>query len=84
MSVLPLARRQGIGKALMEKAIEIIRIQNYHTVVIHAQEYVKSLYQKLGFEQVGNVFEEANIPHVKMTKKLDKNNSSSQPRFSHK
>ena len=78
LSVLPLARRQGIGKALMEKAIEIIRIQNYHTVVIHAQEYVKSLYQKLGFEQVGNVFEEANIPHVKMTKKLDKNNSSSQ------
>ncbi len=72
LSVLPVARRQGIGKALMIKAIEIITIQNYHTAIIHAQEYVKSLYQQLGFEQLGNSFEEANIPHIKMSKKLNK------------
>jgi len=38
--------------------------------MIHAQEYVKGLYEKLGFEQVGGIFEEAGIPHVKMIKHL--------------
>ncbi len=78
LSVLRPARRKGIGQKLMAKAIEFATSQNYHTVIVNAQKYIKSLYQELGFEQVGNVFEEANIPHVKMTKKLDKNNSSSQ------
>ncbi len=34
---------------------------------------IQNFYQELGFKQVGNVFLEANIPHVKMTKKLDTN-----------
>ena len=75
LSVLPLARGKGIGKKLMVTAIEFATSQNYHIVVVNAQKYIKSLYQELGFEQVGNVFEEAKIPHVKMTKKLDKKNS---------
>lgn len=73
LSVFPLARRKGIGKKLMAKAIEFATRQNYHIVVVNAQKYIKNFYQELGFEQVGNIFIEANIPHIKMTKKLDNN-----------
>lgn len=70
LAVLPTARGQGIGKKLMEKALKVIASQNYQTVLIHAQEYIKNLYQELGFIQIGNRFEEADIPHVKMIKQL--------------
>ena len=70
LAVLPTARRKGIGKQLMQKALEIIAEQKYQLVVVHAQEYIKPLYQQLGFEQIGNTFEEANIPHLKMIKKI--------------
>ncbi|MGK7949849.1 MAG: GNAT family N-acetyltransferase [Xenococcaceae cyanobacterium] len=73
LSVLPKVRNKGIGKQLMVKAIEIITAQNYQKIVIHAQEYIKSLYQKLGFKQIGDTFEEANIHHVKMVKTLTEN-----------
>lgn len=70
LSVLPTARKRGVGKQLMTKAIDLITQQNYHKIIIHSQEYIKSLHQKLGFEQIGNTFDEANIPHVKMIKKI--------------
>ena len=70
LSVLPLARGKGIGKQLMLEALEIAIERNYHTALIHAQQYLKSFYEQLGFEPIGNTFEEANIPHLKMIKKL--------------
>ena len=73
LAVLTTARRRGIGKQLMEKSIEIIANQHYQIIIVHAQEYIKNLYQQLGFAQVGNIFEEANIPHVKMIKKITNN-----------
>ena len=70
LAVLSTARGQGIGRKLTEKAIEVIEQKQISKVMIHAQEYVKGLYEKLGFEQVGGIFEEADIPHVKMIKHL--------------
>lgn len=70
LAVLSHARGQGIGKQLMEKAVEIAANQGIKEVVIHAQEYVQGLYQKLGFTLEGERFDEAGIPHVKMRKKL--------------
>ncbi len=70
LAVLPEARGKGIGKKLMEKALEVAAQKNLEEVVIHAQDYVKGLYEKLGFEQVGERFEEAGISHVKMIKRL--------------
>ena len=71
LAVLSEYRGRGIGKALMVAALKIATDNNYKTAKIHAQAYIKSLYQKLGFEQTGDVFEEANIPHIKMIKKLN-------------
>ncbi len=70
LAVLSTARGQGIGKKIMEKAIEVVAENNIQEVVIYAQEYVKGLYQQLGFQQEGERFEEAGIPHVKMRNKL--------------
>lgn len=70
LAVLPIARGYGIGKKIMEKALEIITRTNICEVEIHAQEYIKGLHQKLGFQQEGEVFEEAGIRHVKMRKQL--------------
>jgi predicted GNAT family N-acyltransferase len=70
LAVLSIARGQGIGRKLTEKAIEVIEQKEISRVMIHAQEYVKGLYEKLGFEPVGGIFEEAGILHVKMIKQL--------------
>ena len=70
LAVLPEARGNGIGKKIMERALKIASDRNYTTVVVNAQEYIKKLYQKLGFVQVGDTFEEANIPHVKMIRRI--------------
>lgn len=70
LAVLPSARGFGVGKKIMEKALEVIANKNIPEVVLHAQEAVKGLHQKLGFQEEGEVFEEAGIRHVKMRKKL--------------
>ncbi len=70
LAVLSIARGRGIGKKLMQTALETAGDRGAREVVIHAQAYIKSLHQKLGFEQVGEPFEEAGIPHVKMRKIL--------------
>jgi predicted GNAT family N-acyltransferase len=71
LAVLSSARRLGIGRQLMEEAIAVARgYADAEEIVINAQEYVTRLYEKLGFEVVGDRFEEAGIPHVKMKKIL--------------
>lgn len=72
LAVLKSARGYGIGKLLMSKAVEIATEKGMHQAVIHAQEYIKSLHEQLGFQAEGDVFEEAGIRHVKMRKILIK------------
>lgn len=71
LAVLSIARGQGIGKKIMETALEVVATKDIKEVLIHAQEYIKGLHQQLGFEQEGERFEEAGISHVKMRKKLE-------------
>ncbi|MEH2451055.1 GNAT family N-acetyltransferase [Nostoc sp.] len=68
LAVLSIARGQGIGKKIMVEALQVIASKNIPEVVIHAQEYVKSLYQKLDFVEEGEIFQEAGIAHVIMRK----------------
>ena len=69
LAVLPEYRKQGIGKQLMKSALSVSRLDKSQ-VIVHAQEYIASLYQQLGFEVVGERFNEAGIAHVKMVKQL--------------
>ncbi|MGB3536276.1 MAG: GNAT family N-acetyltransferase [Microcoleaceae cyanobacterium] len=66
LAILPEFRGKGVGSELMNKALEIIRQTQVKQVIVHAQEYVKKLYLKLGFKVIGECFYEANIPHFKM------------------
>jgi predicted GNAT family N-acyltransferase len=70
LAVLPTARGQGIAKQIMEKSLQIIASKNIPEVIVHSQEYIKNLYLKLGFIPEGEIFLEADIPHLKIRKKL--------------
>ncbi|MBD2340728.1 GNAT family N-acetyltransferase [Calothrix sp. FACHB-156] len=70
LAVLSHSRGNGIGKQIMAKAIDFIASKNIPEVIINSQEYVKALYQKMGFIEEGTIFIEAGIPHIKMRKLL--------------
>ncbi|ACK69107.1 GCN5-related N-acetyltransferase [Gloeothece citriformis PCC 7424] len=71
LAVLKPARGQGIGKKLMISALTLVQKNpQIKQVTLNAQDYIKKLYETLGFEQIGDRFDEAGIPHVKMIKQL--------------
>jgi predicted GNAT family N-acyltransferase len=63
-------RGQQVGRALMDRALADIRDSGARTGILHAQSSAAAFYLKLGFNQEGETFVEAGIPHVRMTKKL--------------
>lgn len=69
--VLQSHRRKGIAKKMMKACLEFIKNQlDGTTVVLSAQLYVKDLYESVGFKAISDIYDEANIPHVKMKIKL--------------
>lgn len=71
LAVLSNVRGFGIGTKLMETSLALIsRNKNYQKVVVNAQKYVENLYEKLGFQAIGEPFDEAGISHIKMIKYL--------------
>lgn len=63
-AVLEPYRNHGVGRALVEFAIDELREENI--LYLNAQEYVIPFYRKFNFEEIGNIFYEAEIPHKKM------------------
>ncbi len=61
---------EGIGKALVEYAIKRARQAGYTKMVMHAMLSVVAFYEKLGFVQEGNLFEEQGITFAKMIKDI--------------
>ena len=70
VAVLPEWRGKRIGTAILELLVDYARSQNYPRVELNAQVQAVMLYQKFGFETKGDVFMDANIPHLKMILKL--------------
>lgn len=70
MAVLPPHRGHGVGRMLLDAAVEHGRANGYYGVFLHAQEYVSAFYDKAGFAVAGSPFVEAGIPHVKMTREF--------------
>jgi len=71
LAVLPSARGQGIGTLLLEGAIAHIKAQNqWEWIQLNAQVQVQALYKKLGFQVIGEEFEEAGISHLAMVKSI--------------
>ncbi|PCS00958.1 GNAT family N-acetyltransferase [Lactococcus fujiensis] len=66
----PIARGKGLGIVMLKEAISQFEIQNAELVKIEAQFYAKAFYEKLGFEQISDLFLEDNIEHIVMQLKL--------------
>lgn len=64
--VLAQARGTGLGAALMQAAIAEIRRQGYPQAKLGAQVHALGFYERLGFHPVGEVFDDAGIPHREM------------------
>lgn len=61
------SRKEGLGRKMMEKAIEYIQ-QTWESpnIRISGQLYLKEFYQSLGFQQISEPYMEDNIPHIEM------------------
>ena len=61
-------RRSGVGGLVLRFLEDESREQGATEFVLHAQEYVKAFYAGHGYEEHGDVFVEAGIPHIEMRK----------------
>jgi len=66
MAVLKPWRGKGVGAALLERLIGMARGEGRSSVVLSAQTYAMPFYAKFGFEQEGEEFMDAGIPHQAM------------------
>lgn len=65
--VLKEYRRKGIAFDLMKRSVEFLREKlNEDQIVVSAQLYVKELYESVGFKVVSDIYDEVDIPHIKM------------------
>ncbi|WP_299234927.1 GNAT family N-acetyltransferase [Natronomonas sp.] len=70
VAVRPARRGEGIGRRLMSAAEDAAAREGYRRVVLHAQASVVAFYLRMGYETVGERFEEAGIDHQRMEKPL--------------
>jgi len=70
MAVLNNLQGKGIGRALMQFAENIARDLGFQKITMHARKTAIGFYEKLGYQAVGEQFEEVTIPHYIMEKLL--------------
>ncbi len=66
VAVLKEYRKQGIGTIITKKLIAISHNNDVENVYANVQLIARGFYAKLGFKEVGDIFYEADIKHVKM------------------
>jgi len=70
VAVLSAYRSRGIGAALMRAAIKTARDLNFTTMILDSQVAVIPFYERLEFVAEGAEFQDAGIPHRRMTRKI--------------
>ncbi len=70
VAVLPEYRGQHIGRSLMEAMMELATQSGRQQVEISAQIQAKGFYHSLGFQEKGDAYMEAGIPHIAMSATL--------------
>lgn len=68
VATLPSYRRRGVAKTIMETIEAYARDHGIPVLSLHAQLYVKKIYEKLGYVPEGDIFQEAGIDHIYMEK----------------
>lgn len=66
-------RRSGLGHQLIRKAIELQKeLLKEQKVTISAQLYLKKFYEKHGFVQTSDQYQEDSIAHIQMKIEIDR------------
>lgn len=66
IAVAKSSRKQGVGTMVCQELIEIAKEKGYKKVKLHAQLNSKGFYKRIGFQEFGDKFMEAGIPHIMM------------------
>jgi predicted GNAT family N-acyltransferase len=66
LSVLTSHRDRGVGRALLQRLIDIAREQGHSIAFLNAQVQAVGFYEQYGFVEEGKVFMVAGIPHQRM------------------
>jgi len=66
MAVIRDQRGRGIGRMVLDHLVSAARQSGAKLAYLHAQVPVEEFYLKSGFRPVGNIFDEAGIPHRRM------------------
>ena len=67
----PQHRGTGIGRVLLQQSIEhCFRLFGEGVITIGAQLYLRKFYESFGFRQVGDVYDEDGIDHIKMKREV--------------
>jgi predicted GNAT family N-acyltransferase len=61
---------KGVGKAMVDFSERFAREHGFTEMTMHARETAVQFYENLGYNRVGEQFEEVTIPHWKMRKEL--------------
>ncbi len=70
MAVLKPYRLSGLGTTMLAKLLSIAEEKNMQRVTLNAQVDAMAFYIKQGFKVESDVFDDAGIPHRKMSKSL--------------
>ncbi|HEY1022975.1 MAG TPA: GNAT family N-acetyltransferase [Flavisolibacter sp.] len=70
MAVVNDVQGKGIGRALMQFAENLARDRGYKRITMHARKAAVGFYEKMGYRQIGDEFQEITIPHFVMEKEL--------------
>jgi predicted GNAT family N-acyltransferase len=70
MAVEPERRGSGVGGALLSEADRVAAAAGRARIRLHAQTYARGVYDRAGYETLGEPFVEEGIEHVTMEKRV--------------
>jgi ribosomal protein S18 acetylase RimI-like enzyme len=70
VAVAPETQGRGIGRSLVDASETLARHRGFTLMTLHARTTAVPFYERLGYETVGDEFEEVTVPHRAMQKRL--------------
>lgn len=70
MAVAPSERGRGVGRAVLDRLVDLAAARGLPAVELHAQVHARDFYARAGFAAYGEVYLEAGIEHVGMRRPL--------------
>lgn len=59
-------RGDGLGRILVEKSVDILKMAGEQTILIEAQLYLNHFYESIGFITISDPYDIDGIDHIKM------------------